>query len=359
MSFSPLSGLPPRSVGRASDPLTAEWAATILVADDDAIARRVLVRILESAGYAVVQAEEGSAALRLVADDPPDLLILDINMPGQDGIAVCRAVKADPRTRLVPVIHVTGSTSRDERLAALNAGSDEFVAKPYDVEELLTRVRSLLRTRRLTAQLVSAEDVMIALAKTVEARDLYTERHLFRVAERAVRVAMALGLNLHQLETVRLGGLLHDLGKIAVPDAILLKPGVLTRDEFEQIKIHPRIGAEIVRPLDPFSAPEPVVLHHHERLDGRGYPDGLRGTEIPLGARIVAVADAFDAITSDRPYRVNRSAEVALQILRDGRSSQWDPDVVDAFTDLYEDATARSTSTFASGSDGKPVGRTA
>jgi putative two-component system response regulator len=135
---------------------------------------------------------------------------------------------------------------------------------------------------------------------------------------------------------VRLGGLLHDLGKIAVPDSILLKPGALSREEFERIKVHPAIGAEIVKPLDPFSAPEPVVLHHHERLDGRGYPEGLRGVEIPLGARIVAVSDAFDAITSDRPYRPVRPSDVALQILRDGRGSQWDPDVVDAFTTIFE-----------------------
>jgi putative two-component system response regulator len=322
--------------GRSGDPLTAEWAATVLVADDDSTARRVLGRILETAGYTVIHAEDGSTARQLVRDEMPDLLMLDINMPGTDGVDLCREVKSDPRTSLVPVIHVTGSIGREDRLAALRAGSDEFVAKPYDVEELLTRVRSLLRTRRLTAQLVSAEDVMIALARTVEARDLYTERHLFRVAERAVRVAQALHVTVHQLETVRLGGLLHDLGKIAVPDAILLKPGTLTREEFEQIKVHPSIGAEIVKPLDPFSAPEPVVLHHHERLDGRGYPEGLRGTEIPLGARIVAVSDAFDAITSDRPYRGGEPPDVALQILRDGRGTQWDPDVVDAFTSSYE-----------------------
>src|SRR5437762_4153674 len=326
---------PPTLPSGAQNPLTAEWPATILVADDDPTARHVLVRILESAGYGVVEAADGSSARRLVASERPDLLMLDINMPGTDGIDLCLEVKTDPTTNLVPVIHVTGSTGRDDRLAALRAGSDEFVAKPFDMEELLTRVRSLLRTRRLTAQLVSAEAVMISLARTVEARDQYTERHLYRVAERAVRVAELLNFAAHEIETVRLGGLLHDLGKIAVPDAILLKPGPLTREEFEQIKVHPVIGAEIVRPLGPYSAPEPVVLHHHERLDGGGYPGGLKGNAIPLAARIVSVSDAFDAITTDRPYRSGRPVEVALQILSDGKGSQWDPDAVDAFLKLY------------------------
>jgi putative two-component system response regulator len=317
------------------DLLRAEWPATVAVADDEAAARRVLRRILEHAGYEVVEAGDGEAALALVRSASPDLLILDVSMPGPTGIDICRQVKSDPITSLMPVIHVTGSTSREERLAALAAGSDDFVGKPFDIEELLTRVRSLLRTRRLTAHLVSAEAVMVALAKTVEARDLYTERHLHRVAERAVGVARALGVTVDRTETVRLGGLLHDLGKIAVPDRVLLKRGTLTREEFELIKIHPTIGAEIVRPLASFSAPEPVVLHHHEHFDGSGYPVGLKGQAIPIGARIVAVADAFDAITTDRPYRMGLTVEVGLQMLEDGRGSQWDPDVVDAFITLY------------------------
>ena len=326
----------PDPVARPGDPLAALWPATILVADDDPTARRVLARILESAGYAVLQATDGSAARLLIAAERPDLIMLDINMPGTDGIDLCREVKADPRTSLVPVIHVTGSVGREERLAALQAGSDEFVAKPFDIEELLTRVRALLRTRHLTAQLVSAEAVMVALARTVEARDMYTERHLFRVAGRAVRVGQALGRRAAtgdrapRRPPARSG---QDRRSRCDP----AQAGPLTREEFEQIKVHPQIGAEIVRPLGPFSAPEPVVLHHHERLDGHGYPAGLRGDAIPLGARIVAVSDAYDAITSERPYRTGRLPEVAFQILRDGRGSQWDPDAVDAFLGIDVD----------------------
>jgi putative two-component system response regulator len=317
------------------DPLRAEWPASILIADDEPAALRVLRRVLEGAGYLVLEAANGDQVRSLLTEATPDLLILDITMPGTDGIELSREVKANPVTSLIPVVHVTGSTSRAERIAALEAGSDEFITKPFDFEELLTRVRALLRTRRLTAQLVSAEAVLVALARTVEARDLYTERHLLRVAERAVSVARALEVSPAALETVRLGGLIHDLGKIAVPDRVLLKRGPLSRREFDLIKLHPGAGAEIVRPLGSFSAPEPVVLHHHERFDGTGYPHGLRGASIPLAARIVAVADAFDAMTTDRPYRASLPVEEALQRLWDGRASQWDPDTIDAFLSIY------------------------
>jgi putative two-component system response regulator len=322
-----------------TDPLRAEWPASILIADDEPAALRILRRVLEGAGYLVLEATDGDQVRSLLAETTPDLLILDIAMPGIDGIELSREVKSDPATCLIPVVHVTGSTSRAQRIAALEAGSDEFVAKPFDFEELLTRVRALLRTRRLTAHLVSAEAVLVALARTVEARDLYTERHLLRVAQRAVTVAQALGVSPGALETVRLGGLLHDLGKVAVPDRVLLKRGSLSRREYDLVKTHPAAGAEIVRPLESFSAPEPVVLHHHERFDGAGYPHSLRGTSIPVAARIVAVADAFDAMTTDRPYRVSLPVAEALQRLRDGRASQWDPDAIDAFISIFGETT--------------------
>lgn len=341
-SDDPSNGSTGRSSAHAPSaigPLRAEWPAVVLVADDDPGARRLLRRILETAGYRVAEAADGHEARALIVELAPDLMILDISMPGADGIALCREIKSNPATMLTPVIHVTGSTSRHERIAVLEAGSDELVAKPFDFEELLTRVRSLLRTRRLTAHLVSAEAVLVALARTVEARDLYTERHLHRVALSAVRVAGALGLSPEAIETVRLGGLLHDLGKIAIPDRVLLKRAALTRREFDLIKLHPGAGAEIVRPLASFSAPEPVVLHHHEHFDGRGYPLGLKGGSIPLGARIVAVADSFDAMTTDRPYRAELPVAAALQRLRDGRGTQWDPDVVDAFLATHDATT--------------------
>jgi cyclic di-GMP phosphodiesterase len=313
------------------DKLQAAWPAKILIADDEAAVRTLLRRILESAGYQVVAAGTGQEAISLAGTEHPDLFILDISMPDQDGVEICRQIKGDPGTHLTPVIHVTGQTQRDDRLRALEAGSDEFVAKPFDVEELLVRVRSLLRTKLLTDHLVSDEAVLVALSRTVEARDHYTERHLHRVAGHSVSVARMLGMSERDVESIRLGGLLHDLGKIAVPDRILHKPAALGRAEFAMVKVHPEVGAEIVRPLRPFDGPEPAVLHHHERFDGRGYPYGLRGTDIPLPARIVAVADSFDAMTTNRSYRTAMSAGDAMQRLRDGRGEQWDPEVVEAF----------------------------
>jgi putative two-component system response regulator len=323
------------------DQLLAAWPARILIADDEPSVRRVLRRVLEAAGYSVVEAASGSEVLALGQDERPDLFILDINMPELDGVEICRAIKNDPFTHLTPVIHVTGQTARHERLRALEAGSDEFVAKPFDAEELLIRVRSLLRTKRLTDHLVSDEAVLVALSRTVEARDHFTERHLHRVADHAVELARRLGMGEREIESVRLGGLLHDIGKIAVPDRVLHKTAPLDRTEFGIVRRHPTVGAEIVRPLRPFDGPESAVLHHHEHFDGSGYPYGLKGDRIPLAARIVAVADAFDAMTTDRPYRAARPHAEALQRLEDGRAKQWDPSVVDAFMTQYAGPLAR------------------
>jgi putative two-component system response regulator len=322
----------------SADPLHATWPATVLIADDEPAARRLLRRILEQAGYRVIEAATGREALEVAKSDRPDIFILDITMPDVDGVEICREIKTDPATHLTPVIHITGLTTREQRIRALTAGSDDFVGKPFDIEEMLLRVRSLLRTKHLTDHLVSSEAVVIALARTVEARDQYTEKHLHRVADRSVEMARRVGMSDQEVESVRLGGLLHDLGKIAVPDGVLLKPGPLDRSEFALVRKHPEIGAEIVRPLRAFDSPEPVVLHHHEHFDGTGYPYGLKGSAIPLAARVVAVADSFDAMTSDRPYRAAMAPLEAFERLEDGRGSQWDPEVVDVFLAAFAGA---------------------
>jgi putative two-component system response regulator len=319
----------------SADPLHATWPATVLIADDEPAARKLLRRILEPAGYRVIEAVTGRETLDLAKSERPDIFILDITMPDIDGVEICRRIKTDPATHLTPVIHITGMTTREQRIRALSAGSDDFVAKPFDIEELLIRVRSLLRTKHLIDHLVSSEAVVVALARTVEARDHYTERHLHRVADRSVAMAQRMGFSSQEVESVRLGGLLHDLGKIAVPDGVLLKPGPLDRREFAIVRRHPEIGAEIVRPLRAFESPEPVVMHHHERFDGTGYPYGLKGNAIPIAARVVAVADSFDAMTTDRPYRAALAHAEAFQRLEDGRGAQWDPEVIDIFLSAY------------------------
>jgi putative two-component system response regulator len=324
----------------STDPLRATWPATVLVADDEAGIRAMLRRGLEGAGYRVIEARNGSQVVALGEALHPDLFILDISMPDADGVELCRTIKNDPATQMTPVIHVTGQLDRADRLRALEAGSDEFVTKPFDMEELLIRVRSLLRTKRMTDHLVSDEAVLVALSRTVEARDNYTEQHLHRVSERAVTIAEQMGMTEREIDSVRLGGLYHDLGKIAVPDRVLHKPAGLDRMEFALVRRHPEAGAEILRPLRAFDGPEAAVLHHHERYDGTGYPYGLRGEHIPLAARIVAVADSFDAMTTDRPYRFALDAGVALQRLEDGRGEQWDPTVVEMFLTHYAGSTA-------------------
>ena len=333
MSGNPWALLPP---DRRHDLPAAEWDALLIVASDDVTTREALAASLTRAGYRVVVAADVTGAHESLIRESADLLLVDVGLPG-DALEFCRALKAEPLTRSVPVVHLVADSNDRQRHAALNAGSDDVIGLPLSADVLLMRIRSLLRARRAADQLVSTEAVMIALAKTVEARDLYTDRHLFRVAEGAVRVAALMGLPYERIEVIRLGGLLHDLGKIGVPDRVLLKPGALTRPEFELVRSHPMTGAEIVRPLGAFGSPERIVLHHHERFDGTGYPFGLRGEDIPLGARIVAVSDAFDAITTNRPYRPGRPAADALAILEDGRGSQWDPAVVDAFLGLYQD----------------------
>ncbi len=327
---------------RRQDLPAAEWDALLVVASDDMTMREALAASLTRAGYRVVEAADVTGAHHSLIRESADLLLVDVGLPG-DALEFCRALKSEPLTRSVPIVHLVADGNDRQRHAALDAGSDDVIGLPLSADELLMGIRTVLRARRAFDQLVSTEAVMIALAKTVEARDLYTERHLFRVAEGAVRVATLMGLPHERIEVVRLGGLLHDLGKIGVPDRILLKPGALTRPEFDVVRTHPMTGAEIVRPLAAFGSPERIVLHHHERYDGTGYPFGLRGEGIPLGARIVAVSDAFDAITTDRPYRPGRPAADALQILEDGRGSQWDPDVVDAFLGLYRDFGAAVT----------------
>jgi putative two-component system response regulator len=308
----------------------------VLVVDDVAANRELLEAHLFDLGYDVRQARDGLEALALVANEEPDLILLDVDMPGLDGIEVCRRLKASERTRLVPVVIVTAFQDRGTRLQGLDAGADDFLTKPIDAKELLIRCRVLLRERALNIRLEATDDVLLALARAVEARDRYTIHHAERVGIVAREIGRALALSTDDLELLYHGGVLHDLGKIAIPDAILQKPGPLTEGEFAIMRTHSAEGERIcasLRTTRPYLA---IIRHHHERADGRGYPDHLVGRDIPIGARIAALSDAWDAMVSDRPYRAGLGYEQALQQLRSGAGTQWDAELVEVFLHLLD-----------------------
>jgi len=252
-------------------------------------------------------------------------------MPGMDVYEVCRHIKAGPRGRLLPVVMITALNQTDDRVRALESGADDFMAKPVERVELVARVRSALRLKALYNTLDSAEQVIFSLAAAVEAKDALTEKHTQRVAESARHLGARLGLPEVALDALYRGGIIHDIGKIGIPDVILLKPGPLDADETAVMRSHVLIGENIVRPLRSGSTLLPIIRHHHERFDGRGYPDALRGREIPRLARIVSVCDAFDALVNDRPYRPRLPVDQAVALLVDGAGHQWDPEVVDLF----------------------------
>jgi putative two-component system response regulator len=305
--------------------------AVVLVVDDGAANRQLVQAYLAGLDCDVRLAENGASALDQIKAEPPDLVLLDVQMPGMDGYEVCRRIKAGPRGRLLPVVMITALNQTDDRVRALESGADDFMAKPVERVELVARVRSALRLKALYNTLDSAEQVIFSLAAAVEAKDALTEKHTQRVGESARHLGARLGLPEVALDALYRGGVIHDIGKIGVPDSILLKPGPLDADETVRMRSHVLIGENIVRPLRSASTLLPIIRHHHERFDGCGYPDGLRSREIPRLARIVSVCDAFDALVNDRPYRPRLPVDQALAVLVDGAGSQWDPEVVDLF----------------------------
>jgi putative two-component system response regulator len=284
----------------------------------------------------VLVAGNGREALRRVAEELPDLVLLDVTMPDLDGYEVCRRLKANPQTALIPVTMLTVLDDAEHRRQGIEAGADDFLSKPFDADMLRVRLQTQLRTKRLTDQLEHTESVIFALALAVEAKDLYTEGHIWRLAHYSEQLAIAAGLAPEEVRAVRHGGHLHDIGKIGVDDSILRKPQPLTAAEYQQIKQHPELGARIVAPMRFARDVTPIIMAHHEAWDGSGYPYGLRREEIPVGARIVAIVDAYDAMITDRPYRSALSRTRALERLRARAGLQWDPDLTALFVELVE-----------------------
>ena len=282
---------------------------TILVVDDEQKNLLIMESLIVPLGHRVVCATDGEEALEVVKKEPPDLILLDVMMPGMDGLTACRALKTDPKTRLIPVIIVSALSDVSDKVKALDCDADDFLSKPVNRHEFIARVRSCLRIKTLNDRLESSEAVLYAFARAVEAKDPYTIGHSERVARFSVNLGEAVGLPKKMISELRRGGLLHDIGKIGVPDFVLTKPGKLTAEEFEIIKQHTVIGEKICSSLRSFGGILKLIRSHHERLDGSGYPDGLKGADIPVTVRILAITDTFDAMSSDRPYRSGLSAE--------------------------------------------------
>jgi len=312
---------------------------TILVVDDQRENVEALSEYLEAQDYQVLRAYDGVEALQCVETHHPDLMLLDVLMPKLNGFQVCRTLKFQEQTRMMPIVIITALNQVEDKIKGIEAGADDFLSKPFNFAEMLARVRSLLRVKALNDQLENAENVIFALARAIEAKDRYTEHHTERVGAYAQAIAKKVGLPVEYQQALLKAGILHDVGKIGIRESILLKPGPLTPEEFNEQKAHPVIGEQICRSLKSIAHLLPIIRHHHERFDGKGYPDGLRGEEIPIEARILAVADAYDAMTTDRPYRARLSEEKAIEILRKGAGEQWDPRMVEVFIGILEHQT--------------------
>jgi putative two-component system response regulator len=316
-------------------PTEVSGGGRVLVVDDTPANVRLVSSLLRQDGYDVLAATNGADAIDIVRSRLPDLVVMDVRMPGVDGVAACRVLKNDPATRLIPIVLVTALQATEDRIHGIEAGADDFVAKPFNVHELRARIRSLIRLKRYTDELDTAQSVLLSLALTIEARDKCTEGHCQRLARYGVALGRALGLEDDDLSALERGGYLHDIGKVGIPDNVLLKPSRLTDAEYEVMKQHTVIGDRLCGELRSLQRVRPIVRHHHERLDGSGYPDGLRGGAIPLLAQITSVADVFDALTTERPYKAARSTHEAFDELRREARRGWrDPDLVETFIQI-------------------------
>ena len=304
----------------------------VLVADDDSTNRELLVELLNSAGFDTAVAEDGAQCLEVFRAWQPDLLLLDVEMPQMNGFSVCLTLKSDPASRLTPIVLVTALSAIEDRLRGIEAGADDFLTKPVERSELMARTRSLLNLKAFTDELEKAEAVLCALAQSIEGKDPYTVGHCQRLSTYGAKLGRQVGLNDGDVTALERAGIVHDIGKVAVPDSVLLKPGRLTDAERTIMSEHPIIGEKICKPLKSFSRVLPIIRHHHEKMNGTGYPDGLKGSAIPLTARILQIVDVFDALTTARPYKPAYSSEQAIEIMHDEVSKGWwDPDLLCEF----------------------------
>jgi putative two-component system response regulator len=309
----------------------------ILIVDDNPDNIFLSRELLSSRGYEVVTATNADAALAAIQAQHPDLILLDVIMPGRSGYEICRELKENPDTRLIPIVMITGLTDMESKVRGIEAGADDFLNKPIFPEELFARVRSLLKMKEFTDELENAEAVLFSLALGVESRDPYTGNHCERLSRYASDLGRHLGLNSESIIALQRGGYLHDLGKVTVPDEILKKGSNLSPAEWEIMKQHPVTGENICKPLRSFRLVLPIIRNHHEHWNGSGYPDGLRGEQIPLLARVLQVVDVYDALRTQRPYKPALEHEAAQDtMLREAKAGLWDGTMVKEFFQMLE-----------------------
>lgn len=307
----------------------------VLVVDDVDVNRRLLRGMLKASGYRILEAKRASEALLILESSKVDLVILDLMMPEVSGPDFCRRIKANRRTQLTPILMITSVQGVENEVAGISSGADEFLLKPLHPNIVRTRVSAMLRNKALIDSLEEAETILFALAQSVEHRDRYTGAHCQRLAKYSVALGKALGLPKNQLVALFRGGFLHDIGKIAIPDAILFKNGALTEDEWYVMRMHTVKGEEICSPMKSLAPVLPIIRSHHEKWDGTGYPDGLAGERIPLLARVLQVVDIYDALTTARSYKAALSHARALQIMEEEVARGWrDPELVPMFAEV-------------------------
>jgi putative two-component system response regulator len=325
------------SYQRMVEQLATHRAPRILVVDDQPAIAGLMSQLLSIRGYDVVTAGDAAQAEAEIRRQTPDLILSDVMMPGKSGYEFCRDIKDNPATRLIPFVLITGLSDSQDKVRGIEAGADDFLNKPVLAEELIARVRSLLRLKEFTDELETIDSVLCMLGLIVEGRDPYTEGHCERLAQRAADLGRHLRFDEDSIVALRRGGYLHDLGKIAIPDEILKKGADLSPQEWEIMKLHPITGENICRPLKSLGLVLPIIRHHHEHTDGSGYPDGLVGGEIPVLPRVLQVVDVYDALSTARPYKPALTHEQAARSMReDAHRGLWDAVLVDEYFAMME-----------------------